>query len=47
MEDAGLVVRDLASTNGTFVNGERVKKALVRPGDRLNLGGLELRLSGR
>ncbi len=41
-------VRDLGSTNGTFVNGERVTSQHVEPGDRLTLGRLSLHLrSGR
>lgn len=35
----GLVhIEDLGSTNGTFVNGERVQSALLREGDRLLIG---------
>jgi pSer/pThr/pTyr-binding forkhead associated (FHA) protein len=37
-----LVVRDLNSTNGTFINGQRVREALVQPGQHLRLGSLEL-----
>lgn len=33
---------DLASANGSFVNGERVERALLRDGDFISLGGLEL-----
>lgn len=36
-------LRDLRSTNGTFVNGEQVGEALLRPGDIVSLGGVELR----
>jgi hypothetical protein len=35
-------VIDLASTNGTFVNGEPVSETALRNGDILSLGGLEL-----
>jgi hypothetical protein len=35
-------VTDLGSTNGTFVNGERVNESALRDGDVLSLGGLEL-----
>jgi diguanylate cyclase (GGDEF)-like protein len=31
-------VQDLGSTNGTFVNGERVTRAQLSPGDRLQCG---------
>jgi pSer/pThr/pTyr-binding forkhead associated (FHA) protein len=35
----GFLVRDLRSTNGTFVNGERVEERQLRPGDRIEIGG--------
>ncbi len=31
-------VEDLNSTNGTYVNGKRIKKHLLKPGDTLQLG---------
>lgn len=34
----GLQVTDLGSTNGTFVNGQKVPSALLRPGDVLKIG---------
>lgn len=37
-----LEVRDLESTNGTFVNGERVQTARLGAGDRLRVGRVEL-----
>jgi pSer/pThr/pTyr-binding forkhead associated (FHA) protein len=37
-----LEVRDLASTNGTYVNGSRVDSARVVPGDRIQVGRVEL-----
>jgi len=37
-----LEVRDLGSTNGTFVNGARVEMARLSPGDRLKVGRVEL-----
>jgi pSer/pThr/pTyr-binding forkhead associated (FHA) protein len=39
---SGLEVIDLASTNGTFVNGQRVDRAPLKDGDRLGLGRVEL-----
>jgi pSer/pThr/pTyr-binding forkhead associated (FHA) protein len=39
---AELEVVDLDSTNGTFVNGERVSRALLRIGDKLGVGRVEL-----
>jgi DNA-binding NtrC family response regulator len=40
----GVVVRDLGSTNGTWLNGVRVAAAELRPGALLALGGLRLRV---
>jgi pSer/pThr/pTyr-binding forkhead associated (FHA) protein len=37
-----LEVRDLESTNGTFVNGKRVDVARLVSGDRLQVGRMEL-----
>ena len=34
----GYVIRDLESRNGTFVNGARVSEALLRDGDRIQIG---------
>ncbi len=40
-----VVVKDLSSTNGTFVNGERVTtEAPLKPGQILRLGQIEMRL---
>lgn len=36
-------LRDVASTNGTFVNGRRVSMARIHPGDRITCGKSELR----
>ncbi len=39
-----VVIRDLDSTNGTFINGEKVTEAVLKPGQTLRLGQIELRL---
>lgn len=39
-------VRDLQSTNGTFIDGEPVTEAVLRPGQVLRLGAVEMRLEG-
>ena len=39
-----IFVRDLDSTNGTFINGERVKEGVVKPGQILRLGMVDIRL---
>jgi len=42
LPDGQLEVRDLDSTNGTFVNGTRVATARLLSGDRLKVGRVEL-----
>src|SRR5512141_1373361 len=42
---AELEVVDLESTNGTFVNGERVERAMLKVGDRLGVGRVELSIT--
>jgi pSer/pThr/pTyr-binding forkhead associated (FHA) protein len=37
-----LEVKDLESTNGTFVNGQRVENARLAPGDKIQVGRVEL-----
>jgi len=39
-----VTVRDLNSTNGTFINGEKITEAVLKPGQTLRLGKIELRL---
>ena len=38
------LLRDLGSSNGTWVNGRRVVEAEVRPGDLIHLGAAQIRL---
>lgn len=38
-----LVVRDLQSTNGTFVNGQKILETVMRPDQTLQVGEVELR----
>jgi pSer/pThr/pTyr-binding forkhead associated (FHA) protein len=40
-----VVVKDLGSTNGTFINGERItEEGVLKPGQTLRLGNVELKL---
>src|SRR5665648_310841 len=42
-----LLIQDLGSTNGTFVNGHRiVAPTPIRPGDIVELGGSKVELAG-
>jgi CheY-like chemotaxis protein len=38
-----LVVRDLLSSNGTFINGQKITESALKPGETLKLGEVELR----
>lgn len=35
-------IRDLSSTNGTFVNGKRESRLVLKVGDRLTIGATEI-----
>ena len=41
-----LVVRDLGSTNGVKINGERVAEGKLRPGDELQIGNFKYQVCG-
>jgi len=42
-ESGGLRLVDLSSTNGTFVNGHRIKSVMLEPGDVVSIEDFELR----
>src|SRR6185503_2948019 len=44
LRGADVVVRDLNSTNGSFINGEKITEATLKSGQILRLGQIELRL---
>ncbi len=44
LKGSDVVVNDLNSTNGTFINGDKVTEATLKPGQVLRLGQIELRL---
>src|SRR5215471_9478901 len=44
LQGSDVVVRDLNSTNGTFINGEKVTEGPLKPGQVLRLGQIEMRL---
>ena len=42
--DGLLVIRDLATTNGTKVKGQKIRWAALLPDDRISLGGYKIRV---
>lgn len=41
-ERGQFILYDLASTNGTFVNGQRVSRIPLSDGDNLSIGGVQM-----
>ena len=39
-----VLIRDLNSTNGTFINNEKITESPLKPGQTLRLGNVELKL---
>jgi pSer/pThr/pTyr-binding forkhead associated (FHA) protein len=44
LKGTDVVIRDLNSTNGTFINGEKISESVLKPGQILRLGQIEMRL---
>jgi pSer/pThr/pTyr-binding forkhead associated (FHA) protein len=42
--DADVLVRDLNSTNGTFIDGEQIREGSIRFGQLLQIGTIEMKL---
>ncbi|NJL42184.1 MAG: FHA domain-containing protein [Leptolyngbyaceae cyanobacterium SM1_4_3] len=42
IENHGFFLTDLNSSNGSYVNGEKVQRSLLKDGDRIRLGSLTL-----
>jgi pSer/pThr/pTyr-binding forkhead associated (FHA) protein len=45
LDEAGLGVEDLGSTNGTWVNGRRIRRAPLLEGDKITIGRAEFAVS--
>ncbi|UCH84254.1 MAG: FHA domain-containing protein, partial [Candidatus Latescibacterota bacterium] len=41
-EPGGHFVQDMDSTNGTFLNGKPIKKAEIRPGDKITIANVDI-----
>src|SRR5262245_40096711 len=46
VESSGVAIKDLGSTNGTFVNRAPVAEATLQPGQVIHLGGVEMMFQG-
>lgn len=46
LKGSDVVIRDLNSTNGTYINGEKISEKALKPGQILRLGQIEIRLEG-
>src|SRR3974390_3364567 len=44
VNNGDILIHDLGSTNGTFIDQEPVKEGHLQPGQKLKLGGVELLL---
>ena len=44
LRGSDVVIKDLNSTNGTFINGEQITESVLKPGQTLRLGQIELKL---
>ncbi len=46
LEDKKILVKDLRSRNGTYVNDQRVEEAELKPGDQVRIGHFKFALEG-
>jgi hypothetical protein len=44
LQGSEVVIKDLNSTNGTFINSQKIAESVLKPGQTLRLGNVELRL---
>ena len=44
LRGSDVVIHDLNSTNGSFINGEKISESVLKPGQTLKLGQIELQL---
>lgn len=46
LKDGQVRIKDLNSTNGTFIDGNQITEGVLKPGQMLRLGKVELKLEG-
>lgn len=44
LQGADILIKDLNSTNGSFINGEKIAESILKPGQVLRLGQVELKI---
>jgi pSer/pThr/pTyr-binding forkhead associated (FHA) protein len=44
LRGSDIFIRDLNSTNGSFINGNKIEESILKPGQTLRLGQVELKL---
>src|SRR5665213_2540147 len=44
LHGSDIVIKDLNSTNGTFINNDKITEAVFKPGQTLRLGQVELKI---
>jgi len=44
MQGPDLLIKDIGSTNGTFINGEKISEAILKSGQTLRFGQVELKI---
>lgn len=44
LQGPDIFIRDTGSTNGTFINGEKITEAVLKPGQTLRFGQVELKI---
>src|SRR4051812_33226651 len=44
LQGTDVLIKDLNSTNGSFINGEKISESVLKPGQTLKLGQIELQL---
>src|SRR5215469_10270537 len=44
LRGSDIVILDLNSTNGTFINNEKITESILRPGQTLRFGQVELKI---
>src|SRR5208283_2223855 len=44
LRGSDIFIRDLNSTNGTYINANKIQESVLKPGETLRLGQVELKL---